>query len=104
MSSHALLTARVLNRLAYRPTPDELERVAAIGPQAFIDEQLAPENLKETMDTTVYTVSTNGGDLVFFTHTGNASRKMVFIYFGGGGGGGNYEHKFVGGGGGGGGR
>jgi uncharacterized protein (DUF1800 family) len=54
LSSNALLTAIVLNRLAYGPTPDELERVwtatNAIGPQGFIDEQLAPETLTETID------------------------------------------------------
>ena len=50
MSSNALLTAIVLNRLAYGPTPDELERVTAIGPQAYIDEQLAPETITETID------------------------------------------------------
>jgi uncharacterized protein (DUF1800 family) len=54
MSSNALLTAIVLNRLAYGPTPDELERVLtatnAIGPQAFIAEQLAPETVTETID------------------------------------------------------
>src|SRR5688500_16932675 len=32
MSSNALLTANLLNRIAYGPTPDELTRVAAIGP------------------------------------------------------------------------
>ncbi|MFM2294450.1 MAG: hypothetical protein RLZZ350_863 [Verrucomicrobiota bacterium] len=52
LSSNALLTAQVLNRLAYGPTPDELARVTAIGPQAFIDEQLAPWNLAEDVDTT----------------------------------------------------
>src|SRR6267378_284704 len=41
MSSNALLTANVLNRLAYGPTPDELARVNAIGPQAYINEQVA---------------------------------------------------------------
>ena len=41
-----------LNRLTYGPTPDELERVTAIGPQAFIDEQLNMEALAETMDET----------------------------------------------------
>jgi len=50
MSSNALLTANVLNRLTYGPTPDELERVTAIGPQAFIDEQLNMEALDEPMD------------------------------------------------------
>jgi uncharacterized protein (DUF1800 family) len=54
LSSNALLTAIVLNRLAYGPTPDELERVLtatnAIGPQGFIAEQLAPETITETVD------------------------------------------------------
>jgi uncharacterized protein (DUF1800 family) len=50
LSSNALLTAIVLNRLAYGQTPDELERVTAIGPQAFINEQLAPETVTETID------------------------------------------------------
>src|SRR4051812_26030971 len=47
MSSNALLTANVFNRLAYGPTPDELERVLTgptpIGPQGYINEQLAME-------------------------------------------------------------
>jgi uncharacterized protein (DUF1800 family) len=55
MSSNALLASIVLNRLAYGPTPDELERVLtasnAIGAQGFINEQLAPETLTETADT-----------------------------------------------------
>ena len=54
ISSNALLTSIVLNRLAYGPTPDELERVLtatnAIGPQAFIAEQLAPDTITETID------------------------------------------------------
>ena len=56
LSSNALLTATVLNRLAYGPTPDELERVATIGPQAYIDEQLNMEGIPETIDD--YTVET----------------------------------------------
>lgn len=52
LSSNALLAAGALNRLTYGPTPDELERVTAIGPQAFIDEQLNMEALAETMDDT----------------------------------------------------
>ena len=51
MSSNALLNANVLNRLAYGPTPDELERVAAIGPQAYINEQLAPDGIPEPLGT-----------------------------------------------------
>ncbi|MEO6036194.1 MAG: hypothetical protein ABIQ35_13140, partial [Verrucomicrobiota bacterium] len=45
MTSNELLTASVLNRLAYGPTPDDLERIltgpSAIGPDAYIAEQLA---------------------------------------------------------------
>ena len=47
MSSNAVLTAIVLNRLAYGPAPDELARLSSIGGQAYIDEQLAPWNLAE---------------------------------------------------------
>ena len=39
MSSNALLTANVLNRIAYGPTPDDIDRLAVIGPQAYINEQ-----------------------------------------------------------------
>jgi uncharacterized protein (DUF1800 family) len=53
MASNALRTAIVLNRLAYGPTPDELERVltgpSPIGPDAYIAEQLAPETITETV-------------------------------------------------------
>jgi uncharacterized protein (DUF1800 family) len=53
LSSNELLTANVLNRLAYGPTPDEIERIltgpGAIGPDAYITEQLAPELITETV-------------------------------------------------------
>ena len=46
------LGGHVLNRLAYGPTPGELKRVvtgpAAIGPAAFINEQVVPENMTDT--------------------------------------------------------
>src|SRR5688572_12012995 len=64
MSSNALLTANALNRLAYGPTPDELSRVTAIGPQAYIDEQLAMENFGGTFEEpieNVVTLTTNAG-------------------------------------------
>lgn len=49
MSSNEVLTATVLNRLAYGPTPHELERVLSTpnGADAYIDEQLSPELLVE---------------------------------------------------------
>jgi uncharacterized protein (DUF1800 family) len=85
MSSNALLTANVLNRLAYGPTPDELERVAAIGPQAYIDEQLQPQNLPNTPDT--YVVHTTNGvsqppDTGWntVTVTGRVTSSTLYIY------------------------
>ena len=59
VSSNALLSANLLNRIAYGPTPDELVRLAAIGPQAYLDEQLAPENIVDNSDGSV-AVATNG--------------------------------------------
>jgi hypothetical protein len=51
LSSNALLAATVLNRLIYGPTPDELDHIATIGPQQFIDEQLAFDGFTENLDT-----------------------------------------------------
>ncbi|EEF60023.1 Protein of unknown function DUF1800 [Pedosphaera parvula Ellin514] len=54
MSSNAVLASIVLNRLAYGPTPDELDRVLnatnGITPQGYINEQLAPWAITETVD------------------------------------------------------
>ena len=92
MSSNALLSANVLNRLAYGPTPDEIERVltgpGAIGPQAYIDEQLAPEAIVETGDSIV-SVTTNAVSVgpatnwSFLNVTGSVSSSALFMYLGG---------------------
>jgi uncharacterized protein (DUF1800 family) len=50
MDSNAVLCAHLLNRLGYGPTPDELDRVIAMGPDAYIEEQLNPETITETAD------------------------------------------------------
>ena len=47
LSSNAVLTATVLNRLAYGPTPELLDRLNVTGPEAYIAEQLAPESVIE---------------------------------------------------------
>ena len=51
MSSNDLLGGTVLNRLTYGPTPDDIDHIRAIGPQAFIDEQMAAESISDTIDT-----------------------------------------------------
>lgn len=85
MSSNALLTANVLNRLAYGPTPDELERVSAMGPQAYINEQLAPESITETLGNFT-AVATNGVGVPlgtnwsFLSVTGVVSSSLLLVY------------------------
>jgi uncharacterized protein (DUF1800 family) len=79
MNSTELLTANVLNRLAYGPTPDELERVRAIGPDAYVQEQLAPEAISETLafdDTTV----NFGSGWQYFTDSGLATSTNLYVY------------------------
>src|SRR5438552_2835798 len=72
MSTNSLLTGTVLNRLSYGPTPDELERVRAIGPDAYIAEQMAPENIIDNLP--FETITTNfGSGWQYFTATGTAS-------------------------------
>jgi uncharacterized protein (DUF1800 family) len=43
-------TVNLLHRIAYGPTPDELDRVRSMGPDAYVAEQLAPEKIVETLD------------------------------------------------------
>lgn len=51
MSSNALLSATVLNRLTYGPSPADIQRIASIGPEQFIAEQLAANAIVEDLDT-----------------------------------------------------
>lgn len=52
MASNALLAATILQRLTYGPTPDELDRIQAVGPEAYLAEQLAPWTIAEDADGT----------------------------------------------------
>jgi len=89
MDSNALLTANALNRLSYGPTPDEVERVltgpSAIGPQAFLNEQLAPEQITETSDT-VISITTNSATVgpqtnwSSITVTGSVTSSLLYMY------------------------
>ena len=85
MSSNDLLTVNLLNRIAYGPTPDELARVKAMGPQAYINEQLAPENLTETIDT--YSSQTTNASPTppplawqFLSFSGTFSQSNLYAY------------------------
>ena len=85
LSSNALLAAQVLNRLAYGPTPDELERVTAIGADAYIAEQLNMDALPEPLDS--YLVETTNSvafdpttNWTFVTLTGKYSSTNFYLY------------------------
>jgi uncharacterized protein (DUF1800 family) len=89
LSSNALLTYNILNRLTYGPTPDDVERVltggGAIGPEAYIDELIAPETVPNTYDQYV-AVTTNGVSLPPNTNwttvsvTGVVSSSTFYMY------------------------
>ena len=85
MSHQDLLSSIVLNRLAYGPTPDELERVKAIGAQAYIDEQLAMEGLPEPLDEYISatTNSVPGNTADYWDHiivTGRLTSKTFYLF------------------------
>ncbi len=80
VSSNDLLTSTLLNRLAYGPTPDELARVRALGPEAYLEEQLAPESINETLDVDrIVDQST----WQFVTATGTATSRTLYLYLNG---------------------
>src|SRR5437867_4974039 len=70
LSGDELLVANVLNRLAYGPTPDELDRVRAMGADGYILEQLAPQSISESLS--IDLVYTNSG-WQYVTATGTSS-------------------------------
>ncbi|MSU63267.1 MAG: DUF1800 family protein [Pedosphaera sp.] len=79
MASNDLLAATVLNRLAYGPTPDELERVKIIGADAYIQEQLAPELIQEQIAADTLPREENGWRYVTVTGTGSASDFYIYL-------------------------
>jgi uncharacterized protein (DUF1800 family) len=79
MDRNALLTTTILNRLAYGPTPDELERVKAMGPDAYIAEQLAPELISESLPIDQPPTSNPGWEYVTATGTGSSSTLYIYL-------------------------
>jgi len=85
MSNSTLLTATVLNRLAYGPTPDELDRVTTIGPDAYIAEQLNMDGIPETLDS--YTVEATNTSVLdpttnwySITLTGTMAQATFYLF------------------------
>ena len=51
MSSNDVFAGNVLNRLTFGPTSADVEHIRAVGPQTFINEQMAFEGISEALDT-----------------------------------------------------
>lgn len=77
MPTNDTLAALVLSRLAYGPTPDELDRVKAMGANAYIAEQLAPENISETLDIDVVNATRDWRRVVV---TGIPGNTLFYVY------------------------
>jgi len=80
MAKNDLLAAMVLNRLAYGPTPDELERVKAIGADAYIQEQLAPEAIEESLPVDVLSPPPSTTEWRQYKVTGRATSSTLYVY------------------------
>jgi uncharacterized protein (DUF1800 family) len=86
MSSNALLNATVLNRLTYGPTPADIEHIAAIGANAFIEEQLDADEIVEDLDTAPPIVNTppdappTPSNWIRISDSGTASNTNLFIH------------------------
>lgn len=85
MTEEELLRSTVLNRLAYGPTPDELARVARMGAQAYINEQLAPETLPASFDDYTVVITNSAAvppntNWTFVSVTGSVSSSTLYMY------------------------
>ncbi len=77
LDANSLLASTLLRRIAYGPTPDELERVRRIGPGAYLSEQLAPEAISE--DLPHNRLSPTDG-WIHVTATGTGSGSTLYLY------------------------
>jgi uncharacterized protein (DUF1800 family) len=83
----SLFSANVLNRVTYGSTPDELEKIITIGPEAYLDEQLAMESPAYASDpvdsySSVITNSLpiNLTNWTFVTVTGAVTTPTLYMY------------------------
>lgn len=85
LDSNAIFTANVLNRLTYGPTPEDHAHIAAVGPEAFIEEQLAAEVIAEDLDTQPQLTNTPPTapiptGWIRVSDSGTASNTNLFLY------------------------
>lgn len=80
MDPNDLLSAIVLSRLGYGPSPEDLDRIRSIGPKAYIAEQLAPETITESLPFDQVTLSNGTNGWQYFTVTGTGSSSKLYVY------------------------
>ncbi|MBM3823334.1 MAG: DUF1800 family protein [Verrucomicrobia bacterium] len=75
-----LLSAVILNRLGYGPSPEDLDRIRSIGPQAYLAEQLAPETITESLPFDEVRIDNGQGGWQYVTVTGTGSSSKLYLY------------------------
>jgi uncharacterized protein (DUF1800 family) len=82
VDADALFALNLLQRAAYGPTPDELERVVtgpnAIGPHAYLEELLAPQDVADTIDS-----ESPRTNWIYRVAQGAATGTNLILYFNG---------------------
>lgn len=76
--SNEIVGATILNRIAYGPTPDELDRIRQTSVQAFIDEQLNPSSIPENLAVDERTPVSK--EWQHFVVTGRPTRTNLYVY------------------------
>ncbi len=80
LDADVLWGTTLLQRIAYGSTPDELDRVRRIGPEAYLQEQIRAEAVPETLD--VVDTAPRWQKVVI---TGTGSSSKLYIYMDGAG-------------------
>ncbi|MFM7556589.1 MAG: DUF1800 family protein [Verrucomicrobiota bacterium] len=81
LPSETVRSGTLLHRIAYGPTPDDLDRLAVLGTDAYLEEQLAPETISEELDQ----VPDTGPVWRKVTLTGTGSSSKLYVYLSGAG-------------------
>jgi hypothetical protein len=79
LTGEEIAAANLLNRIAYGPTPDELEEVRRMGVEAFIEKQINAEAIAEDLDTPVPFVE----EWRKVTVTGVVTASTFYVYLDG---------------------
>lgn len=77
---NTLLSAVALQRLGYGPSPEDVDRIRTIGPQAYIAEQLAPETIAEKLPFDEVQINNGPAGWQYVTVTGTGSSSKLYIY------------------------